>query len=125
MSLIIDTLHSSKEIFLRVLILEPSDALDKISSECITDKERMQAHPNLFIEIISDKTTTITIRDFGIGMFVKNLGTVTQIWYQGFHGGHECWRRHLHHWTVRRWVLLGVFLFLGKFLVVSKNNDDK
>ena len=61
MSLIIDTLYSSKEIFLRVLILDSSDALDKISHECITDSEKIQAHPNFFIKIIPDKTTTITI----------------------------------------------------------------
>ena len=82
MSLCIDSLYSSREIFLRVLILESFYALDKISYECITDSEKIQTYPNFFIKIIPDKTRTITIKDSGIGVteseLVKNLGTIAK-----------------------------------------------
>ena len=91
MSLSIDSLYSSREIFLRVLILESFDALDKISYECITDSAKIQAHPNFFIKIMSDKTTTITIKDSGKGMtkneLVNNLGTIAKSGTKAFMEG--------------------------------------
>jgi len=64
MSLSIDSFYSSKEISLRVLSLDFSDALDKFRNECTTDSENIQAYPNFFSKIITDKTTTITIKAF-------------------------------------------------------------
>ena len=83
LNLMIHSLYSNKEIFLRELISNASDALDKLNYLCLTDEnyKSLNYTPRIDISIDKDKKT-LTISDNGIGMnkedLINNLGTIAK-----------------------------------------------
>ena len=83
LNLMIHSLYSNKEIFLRELISNASDALDKLNFLSLTDDKykELKYEPKIEIKVDKDKKT-LTISDSGIGMskddLVKNLGTIAK-----------------------------------------------
>jgi molecular chaperone HtpG len=81
--LVIHSLYSHKEIFLRELISNASDALDKLRFRALTDSSLLAGDAPLEIRIVADKEKgTLTVEDTGIGMtheeLVRDLGTVAR-----------------------------------------------
>ena len=83
LQLMIHSLYSNKEVFLRELISNASDAADKLRFEALSKPELFESDPNLQVRIEFDKDAkTITISDNGIGMShdeaVSHLGTIAR-----------------------------------------------
>ncbi|PJA31701.1 MAG: molecular chaperone HtpG, partial [Zetaproteobacteria bacterium CG_4_9_14_3_um_filter_53_7] len=91
LDLMIHSLYSNKEIFLRELISNASDAADKLRFEATTDDALFEGDSDLNVFIAIDKENrTITIRDNGIGMnrdeVISNIGTIARSGTKEFFG---------------------------------------
>jgi molecular chaperone HtpG len=81
LDIVIHSLYTEKEIFVRELVSNASDALEKLRHVQLTEKDLFDDHLDLEINISTDdKAHTITIQDFGVGMtraeLIENLGTI-------------------------------------------------
>src|SRR5438132_4089896 len=87
--IIIHSLYSHKDIFLRELISNASDAIDTVRFQSLTNQDLLEGNSEWKIKIIPDaKAGTLTISDNGIGMsresIVDNLGTIARSGTQTF-----------------------------------------
>lgn len=89
LKLMVHSVYSDRDVFLRELVSNASDALDKLRYQAIAKPELLEKEPVLEISITPDKTAkTLTIADTGIGMSAKelteNLGTIAKSGTQAF-----------------------------------------
>jgi molecular chaperone HtpG len=87
--LMVHSVYSDRDVFLRELVSNAADALDKLRYEAIAAPELLEGAPDLTITLTPDKDKkTLTIADTGIGMseqeLVENLGTIAKSGTQAF-----------------------------------------
>ena len=111
LSLIINTFYSNKDVFLRELISNSSDAIDKAKHIALSSDENEKKTMDFNIEITADKENkTLTIRDNGVGMtkddMIACLGTIANSGYKTIHGSLTIRGRPKLDWPIWCWILL-------------------
>lgn len=94
LDLMINSIYTNKEIFLRELISNASDAIDKMYYKALTDKDIVFNKDDYYIKVLLDKENrTLTVKDTGIGMTKEeleaNLGTIANSDSYAFKQEHE------------------------------------
>ena len=119
LDIVIHSLYTEKEIFVRELVSNASDALEKLRHTQLTEKEIFDDQLDLEINVTTDdKAKTITIQDFGIGMtrteLVENLGTIA-------HSGSKAFLKALGEGAQKNANLIGQFGvgFYSAFMVAK------
>ncbi|MDY6466579.1 MAG: molecular chaperone HtpG, partial [Succinivibrio dextrinosolvens] len=120
LDLLANSLYSNKEVFLRELISNASDAIDKLHFMSLTNQDLIKDDPNFKIQIRPDKDAkTLTITDNGIGMTLEeansHLGTIAE-------SGTEAFMKNLTGDAKRDSQLIGQFGvgFYSSFIVAKK-----